>query len=138
MTPAPIGDRVAAQLIDFLLGMGFVLAYQATLTVFAIRVNFLELMIQCALIFLTVCTINLLGVAGDRGSTVGKRLMGLWVLSEHGESIGRARAILRATLGYAVSGSCLGLGFLWALWDFEGRCWHDKLFGTRVVKWHKS
>jgi uncharacterized RDD family membrane protein YckC len=28
----------------------------------------------------------------------------------------------------------LGLGFLWMLVDSQGRAWHDRLSGTRVVE----
>ncbi|MBI3553684.1 MAG: RDD family protein [Elusimicrobia bacterium] len=32
-----------------------------------------------------------------------------------------------------ISGYCGGLGFFWALWEKDGRGWHDLMAGTRVV-----
>lgn len=33
-----------------------------------------------------------------------------------------------------LSAAALGLGFWWALFDRERRCWHDRLSGTRLVR----
>jgi len=40
---------------------------------------------------------------------------------------------LMRTIGQVIGAVPLGLGFWWALWDSEGRAWHDRLAGTRVV-----
>lgn len=132
--PAPFSARLAANLLDFLLGMAFVLVYQFILLAISARINFVDLVIQSALLFLTICVVNLLWVGGGTGLTVGKRLTGLRVELLDGQELGRARAIARATVGYVLSGLPLGLGFLWILWDSDGRAWHDKLFGSRVLK----
>ncbi|HET7745846.1 MAG TPA: RDD family protein [Vicinamibacteria bacterium] len=69
---------------------------------------------------------------GVRGTTPGKRLLGLVVQAEDGtEPIGVSRATIRA-LGYLVSGLLLGVGFL--MIAFGGNGLHDRMAGTRVVR----
>jgi uncharacterized RDD family membrane protein YckC len=33
---------------------------------------------------------------------------------------------------------CLGLGFLWVLYDRDKLAWHDRLSGTRLVRLPKE
>jgi uncharacterized RDD family membrane protein YckC len=51
-----------------------------------------------------------------------------------GERLGFGHATLRHTLGYLVSLLTLGLGFLLAAFDAEGRALHDRIAGTVVVR----
>lgn len=39
-----------------------------------------------------------------------------------------AKRFVAAVLSWA----CLGLGFLWALWDRDNLTWHDRISGTRL------
>ena len=68
------------------------------------------------------------------GQTVGKKLMGLQVVTADGSLPGFWRAVGRAVIGYGLSSAVFNLGFLWMLWDELQQTWHDKLFGTYVVK----
>lgn len=68
------------------------------------------------------------------GVTPGKLLLDLRVVEvRSGERPGWVRSIIRY-LGYFVSALPLGLGFVWAAFDREGRALHDRLAGTRVVR----
>ena len=68
------------------------------------------------------------------GSTPGKMVMGLKVVSaETGQLLDPGTAVLRY-VGYIVSSIPLGLGFFWVLWDENKEGWHDKIAKTRVVK----
>ena len=68
------------------------------------------------------------------GQTVGKKAMGLKVVSaETGELLDTGTAALRY-VGYMVSGIPLALGFLWVLWDPMHDGWHDKIAKTKVIK----
>ncbi|RMG45645.1 MAG: RDD family protein [Acidobacteria bacterium] len=80
---------------------------------------------------------NHLGLSALTGQTVGKMVVGIRVVRADGRPLGWRRALGRHTLGYAISGVPLGIGFLWALWDSEKQAWHDKIFATRVVKVNK-
>ncbi len=70
---------------------------------------------------------------GSEGrQTLGKRLFGISVVRLDGETPTFGAALGR-TFGYIASSLFLNLGFLWALRK-DGRAWHDKLAGTRVVE----
>ena len=67
------------------------------------------------------------------GATIGMRPWRLKVLAADG----RPAAISALCLRYAVATLSLllaGLGFAWALFDDERRCWHDIASGTRFVR----
>jgi uncharacterized RDD family membrane protein YckC len=69
---------------------------------------------------------------GTRGATPGKRQLGLAVEGEDGGfPIGAGRAAVRL-LGYVLSASLLGIGFLMIL--SRGGSLHDRIAGTRVVR----
>ncbi len=70
---------------------------------------------------------------GASGQTLGKRALGIRVISlEGGGPIGFGRALVRY-LGRIVSTIVLFLGYLWMLWDGEKQTWHDKMAGSIVV-----
>lgn len=68
------------------------------------------------------------------GRTPGKRIMGIKVEERDGGSLSFLRGGLRGTFGYWLSGLVFGLGYLWALFDANGETWHDKVFGTRIIR----
>jgi len=65
------------------------------------------------------------------GSTIGKHIMGLRVVTKDGQHLTFRTAVLRV-LAYAVS-ALLYLGFLAILLDDRRRAWHDRIAGTCVV-----
>ena len=71
------------------------------------------------------------------GQTIGKKAMGLKVVSaETGELLDYGGAAMRY-VGYMVSGIALGLGYLWIIWDPHHDGWHDKIAKTKVIKVEK-
>ena len=67
------------------------------------------------------------------GQTLGLRAWRLRVVRAGGAPLGwgdAARRFAAALLALAPA----GLGWLWMLADGEGRAWHDRLSGTRVVR----
>jgi uncharacterized RDD family membrane protein YckC len=67
------------------------------------------------------------------GATIGMRPWRLKVLAADGHAATLGALCLRyavATLSLLV----VGLGFVWALFDGERRCWHDVAAGTRFVR----
>lgn len=72
-------------------------------------------------------------LANAAGGGVGKRLMGLRVLTKDGDKVGPGRALARA-LGWALSTPLCNFGFLVALLRSDGRTLHDLLAGTTVVE----
>ena len=67
------------------------------------------------------------------GQTLGMRAWRIRVVAQDGRELTWPRAALR----FAASWVALlpaGLGYWWALFDSERRCWHDRLSGTRVIR----
>jgi len=66
------------------------------------------------------------------GCTPGMMLCRLRVLSFDG-GMPTSRQMLRRSFGYLVSAGTCFLGFLWALWDEDHLCWHDRLSRTYLT-----
>jgi len=71
-------------------------------------------------------------LGGVLGQTLGKRLLGLRVISSRGEAPGPLVACVRF-LTMVLSLALAGLGFLWCIFDRERRALHDHLSGTYVI-----
>ena len=84
-------------------------------------------------LFLGLGALYQIYLGGIVGQTLGKRLMGLRVISVRGLPPSPPRAIARyAALLLSVLPA--GLGWLWCLFDREKRAAHDHLVGTYVVR----
>src|SRR5207245_177171 len=82
-----------------------------------------------------VALLNFVVVAGLSGRTFGKWMTGLRVeRNSDGTLVGFARALVRHTVGYALTAATLGLGFLLAAFNSRGRAMHDLVAGTVVVR----
>ena len=66
------------------------------------------------------------------GSTPGKKLMKLKVVSLDGGALDGKQRMMRAAVSL-VSGYAAGLGYLWAFFEPQRRGWHDLLADTRVI-----
>lgn len=69
-----------------------------------------------------------------RGTTLGKHLLGMRVIKEHGGDAGFLTMLGREWIGKWISGMVLALGYVWILIDREHQGWHDKLLATYVVE----
>ncbi len=69
----------------------------------------------------------------SRGTTPGKKLLGMRVIKEDGRPAGFLTMLIREWIGKWISGLILGLGFLWILFDRDNQGWHDKLMRTYVI-----
>jgi len=67
------------------------------------------------------------------GQTIGMRAWRLRVVRAGGARVTWARALLRFAVAL-ISLACVGIGFLWALFDAENRTWHDLAAGTVVAR----
>ena len=70
---------------------------------------------------------------GGPGQTLGKKALGLRVVTPEGERIGYLKALARY-ISRIVSGIILGIGFIMAAFDDEKRTLHDRICDTRVIK----
>jgi uncharacterized RDD family membrane protein YckC len=67
------------------------------------------------------------------GYTVGKKVMGIRVVTATGEKVDWVKALVRA-LSKILSGIAFGLGYLWMLWDPKSETWEDKISETKVIQ----
>jgi uncharacterized RDD family membrane protein YckC len=67
------------------------------------------------------------------GYTVGKKIMGIRVVSLKGGKVDWVRAFVRS-VSKILSGMFFFLGYFWMLWDEDSQTWHDKLAETIVVR----
>lgn len=65
------------------------------------------------------------------GSTLGMRSWGLRIESAEGQRPTLAQASIRFAVAM-LSWICLGLGFIWQLWDRDRLTWHDRASATRL------
>ena len=85
------------------------------------------------LIAIGVTLLNFVVLTGLRGQTLGKWATGLRIVRMDGEPVTFVSSLLRHVVGYPVSLLTLGLGFLLAVFQAQGRALHDLLAGTVVV-----
>jgi uncharacterized RDD family membrane protein YckC len=86
------------------------------------------------LIALGVGVLNFVLLTAWRGQTIGKWATGLRITQRDGQPMGVARSLLRHLVGYPLSLLTLGLGFLIAAFNTNGRALHDVVAGTVVVR----
>ncbi len=66
------------------------------------------------------------------GRTLGKRILGIQVISIDGSALNWRQGVLRF-IGYILSALTFGVGFLWAIRDADKQAGQDKIAGTYVV-----
>ncbi len=77
---------------------------------------------------------NLTYLVGTTGQSWGRRVCGIKVVRMDGRPPGFWRALGRNVFALFVSAPILYLGFAWVIWDRQKQAWHDKLFGTFVLR----
>jgi len=66
------------------------------------------------------------------GTTPGKRLLKLKVISMDGGPLDNKQRLMRSAVSL-LSGYAVGIGYLWAFWEPHRRGWHDLMADSRVV-----
>lgn len=67
------------------------------------------------------------------GQTLGMQVWGIRVQNADGTAISLMQALLRFVVAMA-SWLCLGLGFIWCLFNKQQRSWHDLYSDTHLVR----
>ncbi len=67
------------------------------------------------------------------GYTIGKKIVGIHVVTTSGRKVDVLQAFIRA-ISQILSSICFGLGYFWMLWDEKSQTWHDKIADTFVVE----
>jgi uncharacterized RDD family membrane protein YckC len=132
VSPATIGQRLAAGLVDGLI-LGAALAAFAAIFV---RLNperppLPVLVITTLAVALSLwCTYEFLFVIYT-GSTPGLRALKLQLVRFDGSPVHRRLRRWRVLASF-LSAFSLGLGFLWSVLDEDGLCWHDRITRTHI------
>ncbi|MGX2039017.1 RDD family protein [Methylocaldum sp. MU1018] len=67
------------------------------------------------------------------GQTLGMRAWKIRLCTTAGNPVSWSQAFIRF-VGGLLSFGCLGFGYLWTLFDSQGRSWHDRLSGSKIVR----
>lgn len=133
---APFSLRCGALLIDYIVVVGVLALATLAARVFGDDArrggNFI--LFVGYLTTAGVAFINFVLLANLSGRTLGKWVAGLRIERRDGEALSVKRALLRHLVGYPLTLLTLGLGFLVAAFDTQGRALHDWLAGTVVVR----
>ncbi|HEY0323949.1 MAG TPA: RDD family protein [Pyrinomonadaceae bacterium] len=86
------------------------------------------------MIALGFTALNFVLLTAWRGQTIGKWATGLRIEQMDGRDLSVVRSLLRHLIGYPLSFLTLGLGFLVAIFNAQGRALHDLVAGTVVVR----
>jgi uncharacterized RDD family membrane protein YckC len=135
---AGFGLRFGGYIIDPVLGFiaGFVLSIMLYLVLLPDPYTQEELdnAQLAATIIVVVAYYTYKWIADSMGGTVGKLIVGIRVVDETSlQPTGLGNGFVRTFVSF-FSGLPLGLGFLWAAWDKDGKTWHDKAASTIVIK----
>jgi len=133
---APFSLRCGALLVDYTLVIGIVAFATLLARTFggSSRATVEATLAVGYLASLVALLLNSIVLPVFTGATVGKWATGLRIERQSGEPLGYGHATLRHTLGYLISFLTLGIGFLLAAFDGEGRALHDRIAGTVVVR----
>jgi uncharacterized RDD family membrane protein YckC len=133
---APFSLRCGALLIDYIIVVGVLALSTLLARVLGGDVRRGGSFILTVGYFTTaaVAFINFVLIANLSGRTLGKWIAGLRIERKDGEPLSVGRALLRHLVGYPLTIVTLGLGFLLAAFDPQGRALHDWVAGTVVVR----
>jgi uncharacterized RDD family membrane protein YckC len=115
MKKAGFFRRFVAAFIDGLLFCGLFIAFKEP------GLQFLSILYETILL------------AKWNGFTIGKKIMGIKVVTVSGGELDLLKAFIRS-ISKILSGIALCLGYLWMLWDKNSQTWHDKIAETYVVE----
>lgn len=128
---AKFSDRVVAFTVDYLLfAAGFILTLKLINP--GVEILFNPNAQVWALVWMGLFLLYHTALSADGRISLGKRLLGLRVITPAGEPLSLPKALLR-TLGYIPS-SFFGAGFFWCLANPSKRTWHDLMAGSVVVE----
>jgi uncharacterized RDD family membrane protein YckC len=145
--PAGFGSRLLAGLIDgavvgvvqlVVLAPGIIYWWRRETPQASSDVGFWPILLSLGLVPLALAlgAVYYIYYWGVKGATPGKRVLDLVVQAEDGaHPIGVPRASMRL-LGYILSGALFGIGFL--MIALGGSALHDRLAGTRVMRWRRT
>src|SRR5207302_7401642 len=88
-------------------------------------------LIQVVVVSVWLCYYGIM--QSNWGRTLGQRTLGLRVVGPDGGPPGFGRVLIRE-MAKSISSFAFFIGYLWVLWEPQGRAWHDLIAGTRIVR----
>lgn len=89
-----------------------------------------RLAVQCIAVLTVITFFSIFWLKS--GQTLGMQAWRIKLVREDGDDVTLRDCVVRC-LAALLSALCLGLGYLWCLFDREGRSWHDRLSGTQLL-----
>jgi uncharacterized RDD family membrane protein YckC len=133
LRPAKIAERFIAYVLD---AVPFAGGYLLSLIVMTLKLGIApdtgSFLARLSLVWAGLYLVYQF-IGNATGATVGKRLMGLWIVGKDGRPLGLMRSFLRAG-GYALSTPLFNFGFLVAFFHPESRALHDLISGSLVIE----
>ncbi|WP_435405440.1 RDD family protein [Mycolicibacterium komossense] len=129
--PASWSARVAAFVVDVLVGLGVVTAFVLVAWSTAQRDWLWWLCVSAAAVVLLSIAVNRLLLPGVTGWSLGRALTGTAVVRRDGSPVGPWRLLVR-DIAHLLDTLALFVGWLWPLWDRRGRTFADLLVRTEV------
>lgn len=128
---ATFGDRVVAFTADIALAAaGYFLTLKLAFPAYGVLMN--PHSGRWVILWTALFLIYQALMGGEGRVSLGKRLVGIRVVTADGEPLTLGQSLLRSAT-YLVS-SVLNLGFLWSLFNPAKQCWHDLVVGSVVVE----
>jgi len=146
---AGLPRRLAAMFYDFLLCVAMLIvvtfSYKMALMGFYGETQLKQLSDSGAMdgdpLLSTILVLSLFGFFAKfwthGGQTLGMQVWGIRIQNADGSAVSVWQALLRFLVAIG-SWLFLGLGFLWMLWDKQGRTWHDTYSDSHVVQLPKN
>ena len=119
------------------LAAGFGIAFGSALIAAALGASDNDVETAATTVFVIVVAVIAIGyvwLGHAHGQTLGKRAMGLGVISKaDGRRLGLRRGFVRLIV-QSLGALPFYLGWLWSIWDGDKQAWHDKAAGSLVVR----
>jgi uncharacterized RDD family membrane protein YckC len=133
---APFSLRCGALLIDYILLVGIMAFSTLMARILGGGARYTGDATETMGLFIAlgVAVLNFIVLSAWRGQTLGKWATGLRIVRTDGQGVSIGRLLLRHLVGYPLSLLTLGLGFLIAAFNTNGRALHDVIAGTVVVR----
>lgn len=131
---ASVGTRFAAYLMDVaILSVLSLLTVYLAMSVAGVSGRLGQTVAMGVPVFLILYVLYFWILTAFGGQTLGKRVLGIRVVTDSGEEPRLGRSFLRV-IGYFVSSAVLYMGFIWSIFDSRSQGWHDKIARTYVVR----
>lgn len=130
-------ERLLARLIDSLVYFMIIFVPVVKIASAASFTNLVDNIYNFTLFILFIAFLILpfeIAMTAKFKGTPGKLLMGLKIQKEDGKPLTFKEAFIRLTIGRAVSGLFLGLGYFWIFKNKKRQAWHDLINQSVVVK----